>query len=70
MAEDEAKNKRLRICVLKEITKTEQDYVDTLQFLVDVSTNILTFIKDLSFFDLRKRSNYRTTISNLAVFLS
>jgi len=36
MAEDEAKNKRLRICVLKEITKTEQDYVDTLQFLVDV----------------------------------
>ena len=49
MAEDEAKNKRLRICVLKEITKTEQDYVDTLQFLVDVSTNILTLIKDLFF---------------------
>ena len=43
MAEDIAKNIRLRICVLKEIIKTEQDYVDTLQFLVDVSLWNLSF---------------------------
>ena len=41
MGEPLEKTMRLRTCVLKEILKTEKDYVETLRFLVQVSLSIL-----------------------------
>jgi len=43
MAEPIEKTMRMRTYVLKEILKTERDYVDTLKFLVSVSHNFVGF---------------------------
>jgi len=43
MAEPIEKTMRMRTYVLKEILKTERDYVDTLKFLVSVSYNFVGF---------------------------
>lgn len=51
MSESLEKTMRMRTYVLKEILKTEKDYVETLKFLVQVSYYYICFVIEMNFLE-------------------